>query len=803
MPPTATKGSRNKFYSKIAAEARRAQTLTLTPISASASGSQLNRSAPWTRYENQAHSYSYSYSPLPSSTGAERQYVRGGSGESAQVRALPLDGEDIGHARVPTDNPESDQKRISIKIPNRSFWPHSRVQDWVDTTATPLQRPTRRLDSPHPLDSGDFPLASDQPSQSHNHSQSRNQAHSTSDKEEKEERGLKMEDDRLSGFQRFMARSMSPLPSAARRRGTPIPGPGSGADDRKSFFARPKYFDMTSPVPVLNLPIRERWTESSLSPQEVRKKKLENEKMAALKMYQEAERKLEEDAVAASHQDQHTTSALAEEVTELREDNKHLKELLREAQTVLETQQSQAARDQERSAHQVEDLQFALSQSEEAVDEERRKRGKAELESESSKKGQSAMARTAHDADVRAKEADMRTKEIEEKLKECGRRETIEKEKRVMAEKKLEKQAAEIATAQRNAEIYAQRAQEAYNAKDQALHKLRAVNTDCAKLTDKLNTVRLENESLHAQVVELTAQAQTHEDGVQDRKLLKEALHMEIKTANRLRGERNDLKKENEKLVSQNRRLRASSKAHSNRYDSTDLGSDIERPRSVSPTKMSTTSFGQVASALLPFRQHDAKSGQVDINEKEMKDTSTNDVISISDPDGADLPVQRVVLEDEQDHAEPLKSSAADDEMTFTLKPSTSALRTPLLSMSSFPLRPTPAQAFNLLGPEIHQKKKQDEPEGMAEGGIYGLSSNKTAERKAPSPFGLVDLEGATGGTNEGRNDRGSGMTESKSTVETESNHLANGLKPLDIDPFADIGAEYGLSLPQARPSLV
>ncbi|WVQ99580.1 hypothetical protein IAU59_006716 [Kwoniella sp. CBS 9459] len=772
MPPTATKGSRNKFYNKIAADARRAETLILPMVSASSS--QVDRSPEPSVYNG--------YSPLATFSG--HLQVKADTRAQEWVRASGQDRDDTGPYRSPNGTIRRSDRRESIKTPDRTLSPHSRVQDWVDTSSTPLHRQTGQTTStlssnpqeydqaqtssdqdvfsPHvnsPLDPITLPTPS-----------------LTKEKETKPKQDPKMEHDQLAAFQRFMARSMSPLPSAARRREYSKPV----ADDRNSFFARSKYPDITSPVPVLNLPVRDRYTETIDSRQEIRRKKLEKEKLDALKLYQDAERKLEEDAAAATHHDQQrdASATLVQEIAELRDELKHYKDSLRMAQAMLETHQSQAsseasqaAREQERMAQQIEDLQFALSKAESELDAEKTKRGKAELESDSSKKGQSAMAKAAHDAEVRAKDA-------EGKMKDYERRETVERERRAVAERKVEQQAAELAIAQRNAAFQADRAQEARNAKEQALLKLRTVTSDCAKLTDKLNIVRLENESIQARVVELTVQVQAGEKLAQEKKRLKEECHKERATSDRLRAERNDLRERNDKLAIQNRRLKAS-KTYSSRYESTDLGSDLERPRTASPRKV-VSSLARSASTL----SHAMGAGEGSVKKEK--------TIVISDPDGEDLPVQRVI-QDDQDQQDAVKGEGVKvrvDKPTSSLPTS----KRPPLNMSSAPLEPvrksTPASTVSLLGPEVEQKRSATLPKVIFSSTPRSSSLGRDVEakemKKETSLLGLSDIESR-------------GSARSKTSFNADIDDLSKGMAVEENDPFAGIGAEYGLSLPETQ----
>ncbi|OCF38464.1 hypothetical protein I317_07756 [Kwoniella heveanensis CBS 569] len=863
MPPTATRGSRNKFYNRIAADARRAQTLVLSP--ASPTGSQAGRSGQ-SRPPSLGGSYGYSYRPIPSSQhgwprageGDEGGWGGSGNHDKGGVRASALKAED----------PKARQVIDSARTTSSTFSPHLRIQDWVNAT-TPSHRHIQGSES-FAGQAQDLALLQAQPPSDRrvdypkadsycSHPQSPSSTGSTptqpipskKNRCKGDDNSGKMEEDQLSAFQRFMARSRSPFPSASRRRDPHLSGgvgawagAGAGASgDRNSYAARSKYPDITSPVPVLNLPIRERWAENRLSYTETRRKKLEKDKQQALQMLQEAERELEEEDAAESSRRRrpHVDATLAQENADLRDELKHYKETLRQAQAMLENQQtqssseaSQAARDHERLTQQIEDLQFALSKAEAEADTERHKRSKAELESESSKKGQSTMARAAHEADLRAKESEAKVKELEGKLKECERRETIERERRNVAERKVAQQAAELTSASRNLEIHAQRVQEAYNAKDLAIQKLRAVNVDSAKLHDKLNTVRLENDSIRARVDELTGQGiflhsrgvieagymegyktqisltesltwgwidgqlQSAEAGAADRKRLKKDAHKERATADRLRAERNDLKEQLAKLAVQARRLKAS-RAHFSRYDLTDLGTDIERPRSsvtLHRKRAASSSFAQAASVLLH------KSG-TSSDRTDPRATTT----VISDPDGEDLPIQRVVLEDESEELKTGEGPARVEEtQAFSSnKASLESIKKPSLSMASVPLEPTRITP-NLLGPEIgisseiHQNQKK--PAGPYKTGASERGSDlhsaldTIAEsmemKRASDSFGLLDNELKSGASPR------SGPEASVSGGEVIS--IANGAKAGSTDPSADIGAEFGFSLVHAQP---
>ncbi|OCF33016.1 hypothetical protein I316_05354 [Kwoniella heveanensis BCC8398] len=826
MPPTATRGSRNKFYNRIAADARRAQTLVLSP--ASPTGSQAGRSGQ-SRPPSLGGSYGYSYRPIPSSQhgwprageGDEGGWGGAGNHDKGGVRASALKAED----------PKARQVIDSARTTSSTFSPHLRIQDWVNAT-TPSHRHIQGSES-FAGQAQDLALLQAQPPSDRrvdypkadsycSHPQSPSSTGSTptqpipskKNRCKGDDNSGKMEEDQLSAFQRFMARSRSPFPSASRRRDPHLSGgvgawagAGAGASgDRNSYAARSKYPDITSPVPVLNLPIRERWAENRLSYTETRRKKLEKDKQQALQMLQEAERELEEEDAAESSRRRrpHVDATLAQENADLRDELKHYKETLRQAQAMLENQQtqssseaSQAARDHERLTQQIEDLQFALSKAEAEADTERHKRSKAELESESSKKGQSTMARAAHEADLRAKESEAKVKELEGKLKECERRETIERERRNVAERKVAQQAAELTSASRNLEIHAQRVQEAYNAKDLAIQKLRAVNVDSAKLHDKLNTVRLENDSIRARVDELTGQLQSAEAGAADRKRLKKDAHKERATADRLRAERNDLKEQLAKLAVQARRLKAS-RAHFSRYDLTDLGTDIERPRSsvtLHKKRAASSSFAQAASVLLH------KSG-TSSDRTDPRATTT----VISDPDGEDLPIQRVVLEDESEELKTGEGPARIEEtQAFSSeKASLELIKKPSLSMASIPLEPTRITP-NLLGPEfgisseIHQNQKK--PAGPCKTGASERGSDlhsaldTIAEsmemKRASDSFGLLDNELKSGASPR------SGPEASVSGGEVIS--IANGGKAGSTDPSADIGAEFGFSLVHAQ----
>ncbi|WWD03088.1 hypothetical protein V865_001134 [Kwoniella europaea PYCC6329] len=179
---------------------------------------------------------------------------------------------------------------------------------------------------------------------------------------------------------------------------------------------------------------------------------------------------------------------------------------------------------------------------------ERDKNRKMELETQSSKKGQSACAKSLL-------ASEQKVKELENTLKEVEERERIEREKRDLIEKRyrgLELNYSHLTT---ELETWKAKTNNAYREKEGAISKYKGKENDNAKLSDKLNLSRREKEALQARLDEVIeekaqlSQRQVSEKGnLEDRKKLKEELHRERSTSDRLRSERNTLRDQIKKI---------------------------------------------------------------------------------------------------------------------------------------------------------------------------------------------------------------------------------------------------------------
>ncbi|WVQ67559.1 uncharacterized protein L199_005760 [Kwoniella botswanensis] len=182
------------------------------------------------------------------------------------------------------------------------------------------------------------------------------------------------------------------------------------------------------------------------------------------------------------------------------------------------------------------------------LEDEREKNRKLELETQSSKKGQSACAKSLLASEIKVKELENTLKEVEE-------RERIEREKRDLIEKRYRGLELDYSHLAAELETWKAKTNNAYREKEGAISKYKGKENDNAKLSDKLNLSRREKEALQARLDEVIeekaqlSQSQVSEKGLlEDRKKLKEELHRERTTSDRLRSERNTARDQIKKM---------------------------------------------------------------------------------------------------------------------------------------------------------------------------------------------------------------------------------------------------------------
>ncbi|WWC94293.1 hypothetical protein V866_001135 [Kwoniella sp. B9012] len=266
------------------------------------------------------------------------------------------------------------------------------------------------------------------------------------------------------------------------------------------------------------------------------------------------------------------------------------------------------------------------------LEDERDKNRKMELETQSSKKGQSACAKSLL-------ASEHKVKELENTLKEVEERERIEREKRDLIEKRyrgLEMNYSHLTT---ELETWKARTNNAYREKEGAISKYKGKENDNAKLSDKLNLSRREKEALQARLDEVIeekaqlSQPQVSEKGnLEDRKKLKEELHRERSTSDRLRSERNTLRDQIKKMKLQLATLHET-KSQSARANDCDVKihhptpNSSERHKPKFPLSFSASTFGEIQAAI-------------------PKKKVVVEVIEDEEGDGVRYKPQRVTLED-------------------------------------------------------------------------------------------------------------------------------------------------------------
>ncbi|OCF74521.1 hypothetical protein I204_04897 [Kwoniella mangroviensis CBS 8886] len=162
------------------------------------------------------------------------------------------------------------------------------------------------------------------------------------------------------------------------------------------------------------------------------------------------------------------------------------------------------------------------------LEDERDKNRKMELETQSSKKGQSACAKSLQASEHKVKELEGTLREVEE-------RERIEREKRDLIEKRYRGLELDFSHLTAELETWKAKTNNAYREKEGAISKYKGKENDNAKLSDKLNLSRREKGALQARLDEVIeekaqlSQRQVSEKGnSEDRKKLKDELHREV-----------------------------------------------------------------------------------------------------------------------------------------------------------------------------------------------------------------------------------------------------------------------------------
>ncbi|WRT66472.1 uncharacterized protein IL334_003431 [Kwoniella shivajii] len=331
------------------------------------------------------------------------------------------------------------------------------------------------------------------------------------------------------------------------------------------------------------------------------------------------------------------------------------------------------------------------------LEDERSKRVKADYEAEGSKKSQSITAKSLTSFQNRVKE-------LEEKLRIVEEKERVERERRDVNEKRIQTLETAKAQLEREYEAVNMRKQNAYREKETAISKYKATENQNTKLSDKLNLTRKEIQGLQARVEELMeelAQAnessKTDKSDVIDRKRLKEDLHRERETSDRLRSERNALRHQISTL-----KLHIRSKLSEPSEIHEPTPSEIHKPRFSldSPVKLEYYS--------------DKKDTVVEVAPSERPDyynhMKDKDFEVIEDKTGKYAP-QRITMEDVEGEETPKRSITSKpiekpSSLKWTYSEAMRSLQPPKMTWQSQPLQPskldTPfKEGISLLHPEL------------------------------------------------------------------------------------------------------
>ncbi|WVQ80810.1 hypothetical protein IAT38_002917 [Cryptococcus sp. DSM 104549] len=178
-------------------------------------------------------------------------------------------------------------------------------------------------------------------------------------------------------------------------------------------------------------------------------------------------------------------------------------------------------------------LQRELDASKRELDDKAERLAAAEKERDGAKKGQSTTAKVNHEMEVRVREAEERCRH------EMGKCDALEKRlKEAENQNKVNPSMAKELEVKRNQLVNAHRERDSFTA------KYRSLENDYAKLADKLKVSRVEKEALQTRIAELVAQQGEVEKLQADKKTLKDLLLKERADSDRLRKERAALREQ-------------------------------------------------------------------------------------------------------------------------------------------------------------------------------------------------------------------------------------------------------------------
>ncbi|WWC89222.1 uncharacterized protein L201_004140 [Kwoniella dendrophila CBS 6074] len=328
---------------------------------------------------------------------------------------------------------------------------------------------------------------------------------------------------------------------------------------------------------------------------------VEREREAALRKVEELERRLDDarrlhpQAFASYPPGRAGVERMddSQDIRRMREDNLTLRETITRQNNIIESADHRikelegSSRLYDVSSSELIDLKSKIDQlnqdnitlnhlilsTDKQLEEEKTKREKAESENESSKKSQSSTAKILSQTENKVKALELKMVELEEKERR-GR------ELKDMFEKRIRILENEKANWEKEKEISKGKMTNSNREKENAILKYKSTETDNKKLSDKIQLLRREKDALSARLEELLAEVgissyaystiffidhsnkevlweraaentKTNEQDkgiLENRKRLKEELHRERSTSDRLRSERNNMRERYQQL---------------------------------------------------------------------------------------------------------------------------------------------------------------------------------------------------------------------------------------------------------------
>nr|XP_019011064.1 uncharacterized protein I206_04372 [Kwoniella pini CBS 10737]OCF49845.1 hypothetical protein I206_04372 [Kwoniella pini CBS 10737] len=463
------------------------------------------------------------------------------------------------------------------------------------------------------------------------------------------------------------------MPSISYRRydGSYIPPPvtdpfKSYTDQRQSLSNDAIHFPSTNPF-VNRSTYQSGGHQSTHRPTDVNEfEAFEREKQVALARAQEMQRKIDEGTRSVISFPYPSHKADDNQTTSLRTEIIHLNNLLNSQRDQLSYKENKILELETRILNHKNEIESILKERdqlntlsislEKKLEEEKIKRNELELQVDSSKKGQSSLAKHVQSLEIK-----LRDIEEKEKLSQQGKDRF---EKRV---KDLENDAQLI----KNLNETNAKATNAYREKEGTIVKLRAKEHDNAKLSDKLNLIRRENQALQSVIEELKEDLEKETNKKGDPvawKKLKEELQRERSTSDRIRLERNTIREQLAKFKKYYQDLKSSERVKINT-----INEDVINSNKIEIYQPEPTLINQHKPK---FSLDNIGSGSNSRPEDEGKEV----IEVISDKDGVEYEGRRISIQENLDKEEKLEN--------FQAIKIEERKEEPKFTMNSIPLQP-------------------------------------------------------------------------------------------------------------------